>query len=122
MNGDILKKLRKERKLTQAELAKKLQVTQSSIATIENGKREGNRDIEVKAANFFGVSLDYLQGLTDERDLKSEQKDSLINDFLQKLVDQGIIKDVNDIDEDTENMILNFVKAEIALLLKSKNK
>ena len=40
MKGNILKELRKEKGLSQLELSNKLNVTQSTIARIESGKRK----------------------------------------------------------------------------------
>lgn len=68
MLGDKVKKLRKEMKITQEELAKRIGVVQSTIGMIESNKKIGNQSTLKKLANFFGVSLDYL--LND--DIKEE--------------------------------------------------
>ncbi|MBY6770086.1 XRE family transcriptional regulator, partial [Clostridium botulinum] len=44
-----------------------------------------------------------------------------IDNFLDRLIQEGIIQDPNNIDSTTEDMILNAIKAEIALKLKKKN-
>ncbi len=66
MNYTRLVTLRKERKLTQAELAKALNVTQAAIGNWELGKREPDNKTLSDIADFFHVSIDYLVGRTDE--------------------------------------------------------
>ncbi|MHB9949523.1 XRE family transcriptional regulator [Clostridium botulinum] len=116
--GERLKKLRNEAKLSQKDLAKKLGLSSSTVGMIESGKREGNKETIHKIANFFGVSIDYLYGNDVEEITKTE---SLIDNFLDRLIQEGIIQDPNNIDSTTEDMILNAIKAEIALKLKKKN-
>ena len=65
--GERLKKLRKENKLTQRELAKKLHVSKSVISYYELGDRTPSADILVKLAYIFNVSTDYLPGIKYER-------------------------------------------------------
>ena len=65
--GERLKKLRKENKLTQSELAKKLHVSKSIISYYELGDRTPPADILVKLAYVFNVSTDYLLGIKYER-------------------------------------------------------
>lgn len=60
MMSDIIKKLRKEKRLTQMELAERLNVSQSTIASWENGKRRPDLDLIPIIADFFGVSADLL--------------------------------------------------------------
>lgn len=60
-----LKSLRKEKKLTQRQLASKLQISQSTVALYETGNREPDIDTLEKIADFFDVTLDYLAGRTD---------------------------------------------------------
>lgn len=65
--GDRLKQLRDEKKLTQEELGKIINVTKVSISGYENGNR--NPDIETlhNIADYFNVSSDYLMGRTDSK-------------------------------------------------------
>ena len=116
MKGKILKGLRKERKLTQQQLAEQLKVSRSVLAMIESEKQQGSIDLQKQIASFFNVSLDYLEGLTTEKNGISDKKESLVTNFLQFLVDNGIIKNENEIDEKTEEMILDMVKKEISNL------
>lgn len=62
MMNDELKRLRKEKGLTQVELAERLNVSQSTIASWENGKRRPDLDFLPTIADFFGVSLSEIYG------------------------------------------------------------
>ncbi|MFA6809254.1 MAG: helix-turn-helix domain-containing protein [Eubacteriales bacterium] len=62
------KELRKEKNLTQQELADKFYLNKSSISRYEQGKQMPEIDQLQKFADFFGVSIDYLLGKTDIRD------------------------------------------------------
>ena len=59
---DIMKYLRKQKDLTQRELAEKLGLSNSSIANYETGLRLPDRKTEEKIAEFFGVTIAYLRG------------------------------------------------------------
>lgn len=61
----VLKALRNEKRISQAELAKALNVAQNTVANWENGVREPDNATIAKIANYFGVSTDYLLGLSD---------------------------------------------------------
>ena len=58
-----LKKLRKEKGLTQADLAKVLNTNQSQYGKYENGKTNLSIENAKILAEFFGVSTPYLLGL-----------------------------------------------------------
>ena len=62
MFSETLKKLRKEKGLTQVELAKLLKISKSSISMYENGNREPDFETEELIADFFNVSIDTLRG------------------------------------------------------------
>lgn len=62
-----LTELRKEKRLTQKEAAAKLGVSQALLSHYEKGIRECSREFLIKAADFYGVSCDYLLGRTTER-------------------------------------------------------
>ena len=58
--GNSISKLRKEKKMTQSELAKLIGVTQETISKLENGKRNLDINTAQKIAIAFEVSLDEL--------------------------------------------------------------
>ena len=65
----ILRSLREDRDLTQAEVAKVLHTTYQYYSTYESGKRELPFSRAILLAKFYNVSLDYLAGIipTPER-------------------------------------------------------
>ena len=60
--NERLKQLRKENGLTQTELAKKLNIGQTTIAAYENGTHDPQIFSLVAYANFFNCSVDFLLG------------------------------------------------------------
>lgn len=60
-----LKTLRKEKELSQKQLAEILNTTNSSICDWESGRAEPNIEMLIRISEFFGVSVDYLLGLED---------------------------------------------------------
>lgn len=66
MFKDIIKDLRESQDMSQYELAKALQVSQSAVAKWELGKTEPRSSALVSISKFFGVSADYLLELEDE--------------------------------------------------------
>ena len=60
-----LKKLRKERNISQLKLALDLNMNQNAVSRYENMEREADYETLVKFADYFNVSLDYLFGRTD---------------------------------------------------------
>ena len=72
MRTEILKyerirDLRIDRGLTQEAVAKILHVSQNTYSQYEIGRSRYPLDAVVKLAEFYGVSMDYLVGLTDEQ-------------------------------------------------------
>lgn len=61
--GARLQALRKQKKLSQEQVAKRLDVSRSTIASYENNKAFPSADILVGMALLFNVSIDYLMGL-----------------------------------------------------------
>ncbi|MDO4565913.1 MAG: helix-turn-helix transcriptional regulator [Oscillospiraceae bacterium] len=62
----ILTLLRKERGITQKEAAASLGVSQALLSHYEKGIRECGLSFVVRAARFYGVSCDYLLGLSPD--------------------------------------------------------
>ena len=66
MVGDELKRLRKQRNLSQIDLAEILNVSQSTITSWENGTRKPDIDMLPVIAEYFGVSTDELYGIESD--------------------------------------------------------
>ena len=62
--GDRLKALRKANHVSQQRLSEVLDCHKNTISTWENGKPIAETFYIVRMANFFGVSADYLMGLS----------------------------------------------------------
>lgn len=71
MFSERLKKLRMEKGITQKELADRLHISRSTIAGYESLGKEPDGEKLCALADFFGVSVDYLLGGTDSRELTS---------------------------------------------------
>ena len=60
-----LKEIRKAKKISQVKLGMDLSMSQNTISRYETGKREPSIEDLKRIADYFGVSVDYLLGLTD---------------------------------------------------------
>ena len=63
----ILTLLRKERGVSQKQVSIDLQVSQALLSHYEKGIRECGLDFVVRAADYYGVSCDYLLGRTADK-------------------------------------------------------
>ncbi len=62
MTGRIIKELRKNKKISQEQLAQILNVSTSAVGQYETGIRKPSYRVLNKAADYFGVSVDFLLG------------------------------------------------------------
>ena len=62
-----LKDLREDNDIKQAELAKYLNIRQNTYSQYENGKREIPIALLWKLADYYGTTMDYLVGRTDQK-------------------------------------------------------
>ncbi|WP_040196681.1 helix-turn-helix domain-containing protein [Candidatus Soleaferrea massiliensis] len=70
MNADfprILTLLRKEKGISQKQAASELQISQALLSHYEKGIRECGLEFLTRAADFYGVSCDYLLGRSPDR-------------------------------------------------------
>ena len=65
MRYERIRDLREDRDLTQAQVAGQLGLGQRAYAYYESGARMLPPEILTALAHFYGVSTDYLLGLTD---------------------------------------------------------
>lgn len=64
-----LRKLRKERKLTQVALQMKTGIEQALLSKYENGDRIPPTETLMLLADFYGVSIDYILCRTDKKEI-----------------------------------------------------
>ena len=88
-----IKRLREKSELTQADLARELGLTRSSINAWEMGLSVPSTPSTVELAKLVGVSTDYLLGLDTTATLKidglSEQEVSILMQLVECLRDTG---------------------------------
>ena len=60
-----IKKLREERELRQIDVCEKTGIDQRTLSNYETGKTNPDSYAIIKLASFFGVSCDYLLGVSD---------------------------------------------------------
>ena len=83
-----LKELRKEKKLTQKELAKKTDIPYRTLQRWENGETDIKSDKANELAKLFNVSVSYLLGYSDKKERSSSIE--LKNDIRREAaIDRG---------------------------------
>ena len=75
--ADRLRELRQERGWTQGRGAERLGVTPSVISAYENGIRQPSYEVLIKLARLYGVTSDYLLGISGRRTPDSQHLVSL---------------------------------------------
>lgn len=83
-----IKEIRQEKNLSQTDIAKALGVTRQAISLYEKGDREPKLETWQKLADFFGVSVSYLQGIGTIRD--PEANINTLKDELYKKISSNI--------------------------------
>lgn len=67
--GNKLKELRKQKRLTQKQVADRIGLAVSAVSSYEAGSRYPSYDVLIKLARIFHVSTDYLLGMTDKKEI-----------------------------------------------------
>ena len=62
-----IKNLREDKDLTQKDVAKVINKSQQGYSHIEEGRAELKIDDLIKLCKFYGVSADYMIGMTDDK-------------------------------------------------------
>ena len=88
-----LKQLRRDRHLTQAQVAKRIGVTAAMVSSYETDIRLPSYEVMVRLADLFGVTVDYLLCRQDKRFLDisdlSEEEAALVCGMVELLKKKG---------------------------------
>ena len=87
--GYRLRALRKKKRMTQTQVAKRLNISKATISGYENNVKTPSVDTLIQMSNLYGVSTDYLLGL-DNRDMLdvdglSERQKALLEQILLEM-------------------------------------
>lgn len=115
MFGERLRMLRRERDLTQKQLADLLHIARSTIAGYERGGKEPDNERLKQIANFFGVSVDFMIGASNDRNAGTsfavpeaaeiiEALPDLSPDKLNRLL--GYVEALKALPDDAENITI----------------
>ena len=88
--AERLKTLRKQVKLTQAQIAEKLNISQQAYASWERGVKKPTQENLVKIAQVLNVTVDYLVGNSDEEFTNNKLEDI---EFLFRKNSEGLTDD-----------------------------
>ena len=81
--GSLLKKLRKEKNLTQEELAEKLYVNSRSVSRWENGRTMPDFDILIELAKFYDISIEELLNGERTEEIMEKQTEKTLYDIAE---------------------------------------
>ena len=77
--GAFLKELRKEKNITQEELAEKMGVARRTVSRWENGANMPDIDVLIDISDFYGVGLrEILDGERKEKQMDKEMKETVL--------------------------------------------
>ena len=94
---EMLSKMRRERGVSQKKAATDLGISQALLSHYEKGIRECGLDFVIKCSQYYGVTTDYLLGISDSRNGMSD-------DFLSSVqADEG--KSVKNLSQCTKYLL-----------------
>ena len=82
-----IKDLREDRDLRQIDVAEAVGIDQRSLSNYETGKTNPDSDTIVKLASFFGVTCDYLLGVSDSILMDNKAVVKELEQIKEKLAD-----------------------------------
>ena len=112
--GERIKQLRIENKLTQNEFGSLFGLYDSTISLYENGKRTPEYGIIMKIADYFNVSIDWLLGRVDNKNLiviDHENMPKALRDIGVEYLKLAMEMDQQSISPDDVRKIIEAIKA-----------
>lgn len=103
MIGQRIRDLRKQKRMSQTELAKSAGVSQTTVTAWENNKAEPSSSAVAQLADIFNVTTDYLLGRPDKQETKKDDVELSDDDVIMTW--QG--KPLSDEDRELIRRIMN---------------
>lgn len=117
--GDKIKAYRVENKLTQKQLAEKIEVSRSNIAEIESGRIKGTVKFISKLSEVTNTPLSTWTNDVNIDTLKYTQYEAL-DVLLNSLIDTGIVGKDGKLNDMAKKLVINVLEKEILLKIKNK--
>lgn len=108
---EILLKLRKEKGVTQKDLAEYLQISRQAYANYEAGNRNPDFETLIKISEYFNVSVDYLLGKDSEPQKEKPTEDGELSENRRKLIEWA-----QTVPEDKVDSVLQALQSILAIL------
>lgn len=102
--------LRKEKKLTQSDLAEVLGISRQAYSNYEAGKRQPDNETMLKLAEYYNVSVDYLLGRNENNELSNSSRKGIkipVLGYVPAGMPIEAIEDILDYEEITPEMARN---------------
>jgi transcriptional regulator with XRE-family HTH domain len=115
--GNKLKALRLKTGLTQAQLARRLNISASTVGMYEQGRREPDNDTLSKLCLILNTSVDYLLGINKNLyPATNLEVDAVISDFINFLEKQdNLMFNGQSINETEKTKIVSALKVAMAV-------
>lgn len=121
--GNVIKKLREHKNITQDELAEELNITRQAVSRYENGDRGVNQDLLFKLSKIFNVPIDEffppVNNNYKKQQITEEEEIELLKETLKR---KGFLNDNEDLSEENFNILIEFAKANKPFIMKDNDK
>lgn len=104
MIGQTVRNLRKQKRISQTELAKILHVSQQTITAWETGKAEPSSSAVSNLADYFNVTTDYLLG-------RPEKQTESRHQTISEAIDTAMANDGKELDQHDKDVIKSLIEA-----------
>ena len=86
--GIRLRELRRRKKMTQAQVAKRLNLSKTAVSCYENNTKTPSVDVLIQLSILYGVTTDYLLGLDNREMLYVGELGGRQRELLEMLVSE----------------------------------
>lgn len=114
MFPERLKELRKEKGMTQIELAAALGVSSGTVAMWETGKRKPSFEMMERLTDVFDKRLDYILGTSDNPEKMDDDETAQLGDWAVQEEYEDVMRKYSLLDEFGQKTIAAVLRAEFA--------